>query len=259
MAWVDYKKAYDSVPHSWIIAALKIYGVCPTIGRFLEAAMIEWNTEMQLHHSGGCITTGRIAIRRGIFQGDSLSPLLFCLSLVPLTNMLTSDDQGYTMHKEHRVSHLLYMDDLKLFAKDDGQLDQELGVVKTFSDDIQMEFGLDKCAKATIKKGKLVSGPNTKLNDKTEIRNLDQDEVYKYLGVDQSDGIQHSQMKEKVRKEYHRQVRLILGTELNAKNKMQAINSLAVPVPQYSFGIIDWREAEIQDMDRTWTGRPGNY
>ncbi|XP_047501775.1 uncharacterized protein LOC125047544 [Penaeus chinensis] len=250
MAWIDYKKAYDSVPHSWIIAAMKIYGTCPTIVKFLEAAMKEWNTEMQLYHSGGCIKTGRIAIKRGIFQGDSLSPLLFCLSLVPLTNILTSDNLGYVMHKEHRVSHLLYMDDLKLFAKDDGQLDQELGIVKTFSDDIQMEFGLEKCAKATIRKGKLVSGPNAKLKGETEIRNLDQEEVYKYLGVDQSDGIQHRLMKEKIRKEYYRRVRLILDTELNAKNKMHAINSLAVPVPQYSFGIIDWREIEIQEMDR---------
>ncbi|XP_047484152.1 uncharacterized protein LOC125035884 [Penaeus chinensis] len=101
MAWIDYKKAYDSVPHSWIIAAMKIYGTCPTIVKFLEAAMKEWNTEMQLYHSGGCIKTGRIAIIRGIFQGDSLSPLLFCLSLVPLNNIVTSDNLGYVMHKEH--------------------------------------------------------------------------------------------------------------------------------------------------------------
>jgi len=57
-------------------------------------------------------------------------------------------------------------------------------------------------------------------------------------------------MKEKIRKEYYRRVRLVLGTELNSKNKMQAINTLAVPVPQYSFGIIDWRDQEIKEMDR---------
>ncbi|XP_047480599.1 uncharacterized protein LOC125033260 [Penaeus chinensis] len=110
--------------------------------------------------------------------------------------------------------------------------------------------GLEKCAKATIRKGKLVSRPNAKLKGETEIRNIDQEGVYKYLGVDQSDGIQHSLMKEKIRKEYYRRVRLILDTELNAKNKMHAINSLAVPVPQYSFGIIDWRDVQIQEMDR---------
>ena len=37
-------------------------------------------------------------------------------------------------------------------------------------------------------------------------------------------------MKEKIRKEYNRRVRLILGTELSGRNKVEASNSLAVPV-----------------------------
>ena len=76
---------------------------------------------------------------------------------------------------------------------------------------------------------------------KQEIQELDQEEVYKYLGLDESDGIQHSKMKEKIRKECNRRVRLVLRTELKGRNKIEAINSLAVPVVQYSFGIIDWK------------------
>ena len=78
---------------------------------------------------------------------------------------------------------------------------------------------------------------------------MNQKEGYKYLGVDESDGIQHSKMKEKIRKEYYRRVRLILRTELNERNKMEAINSLAVPVVQYSYGIIDWKISEIKKID----------
>ena len=79
---------------------------------------------------------------------------------------------------------------------------------------------------------------------------MDQEGVYKYLGVDESDGIQHSKMKEKIRKEYNRRVRSILRTELNGRNKIEAINSLAVPVVlQYSFGIIDWKISELKKID----------
>ena len=44
-----------------------------------------------------------------------------------------------------------------------------------------------------------------------------------------------------------------LGTELSAKNKIQAIGSLAVPVHIISFGIVKWHEEELQKLDRiTW-------
>ena len=48
------------------------------------------------------------------------------------------------------------MDELKLFAKNDQQLQGFLNIVKGFSDDIRKEFGLDKCAKATFFHGKLL-------------------------------------------------------------------------------------------------------
>ena len=47
------------------------------------------------------------------------------------------------------------MDDLKLYAKDDSELEEFLRIVRGFSDDIGVEFGLSKCAKDTFKRGKL--------------------------------------------------------------------------------------------------------
>ena len=71
--------------------------------------------------------------------------------------------------------------------------------------------------KPILMKGKLASTGNIVIADDTEIQELDQEGVYKYLGVDESDGIQHSKMKQKIRKEYNRRVRLILRTELNLR------------------------------------------
>ena len=64
--------------------------------------------------------------------------------------------------------------------------------------------------------------------------------TYKYLGVNEGDGVHHSQMKEKIRKEYHRSIRMVLKSELNFANKQEAINTLAVPVVTYSFNITNW-------------------
>ena len=70
------------------------------------------------------------------------------------------------------------------------------------------------------------------------------------LGINENSGIQHSAMKEKIAMEYYRRVRFILRSELNSKNKLSAINALAVPVPTYSFGILEWRKSEIEKMNR---------
>ena len=56
--------------------------------------------------------------------------------------------------------------------------------MKQFSDDISMEFGLDKCAKASFIKGKLTRTTAVELDIDTTICELDQDETYKYLGID---------------------------------------------------------------------------
>ena len=46
------------------------------------------------------------------------------------------------------------MDDLKIYSKLDSDSRSLLGIVKKFSDDITMEFCLEKCAKISIIKGK---------------------------------------------------------------------------------------------------------
>ena len=44
-------------------------------------------------------------------------------------------------------------------------------------------------------------------------------------------------------------LKLVLGTELSAKNKIQATGSLAVLALRYSFGIINWHQKELQKLD----------
>ena len=247
--WVDYRKAFDSVPHSWILECMRIFKLSPTLIKFFENSMSKWQTIMSLQTEKSTITTSPIKIRSGIFQGDSFSPLIFCLALAPLSLMLNDSKLGYEI-KNQKINHLFYMDDLKLYAGNDEELEKLLKIVKEFSDDIGMEFGLDKCAKATFIRGRLTKSQNIQLDRKTEIKDLEQEETYKYLGVDESNGIQHPKMREKIRKEYYRRVRLVLKSELNSANKMTAINTLAVPVVTYSFNIIQWPQLEIKNLDR---------
>ena len=72
------------------------------------------------------------------------------------------------------------MGDLKLFAKNDQQFQDLLNIAKQFSDDIRMEFGLDKCVKASFFCGKLLKAKNITLDTATVIKDLEPEESYKY-------------------------------------------------------------------------------
>jgi len=99
-----------------------------------------------------------IQIRRGIFQRDCLLPLLFCIALIPLTNELNRADCGYQVHgTERKISHLLYMDDLKLLGRNENDLKNEIKIVQTINKDINMNFGLEKCARVCLKRGRVQS------------------------------------------------------------------------------------------------------
>ena len=46
MAWVDYKKAYDMVSHSWLLDVVEMMGVADNVRSLLEASMRNWKTEL---------------------------------------------------------------------------------------------------------------------------------------------------------------------------------------------------------------------
>jgi len=64
---------------------------------------------------------------------------------------------GYVEHTTiTKISRLRYVDDLKLMGKTEEEIQKEMQVIRNFSNDIHMDFGLDKCAEIVLKRGKLV-------------------------------------------------------------------------------------------------------
>ena len=114
---------------------------------------------------------------------------------------------------------------------------------------MKMRFGIQKCATIVLKKGNKEEDDGIKLPDGETMRDLGQED-YKYLGVLEASQIKMREMKEKVRKEYFRRIRLILESKLNGGNVIKAMNTWAVAVLRYSGGILDWTKEELEGMDR---------
>lgn len=250
--YIDYKKAFDSVPHTWLLYILEHYKIHPIIVQFLGNTMNKWKTVLKLKLGETQLQTESIAIRRGIFQGDSLSPLWFCLALNPLSNLLNNSNKGFKIkfRTTHcTLSHLMYMDDIKLFGTNLKEIEHLADITQTFSSDIHMEFGIDKCKTLSVRRGK-VEENSFQLNTEETIEPVDVESGYKYLGYQQTRQIHQKQTRAAIEQKFISRLHKILNTHLNAKNTIKAINTYAIPILTYSFGIIHWSKSNLIKLQR---------
>ena len=124
---------------------------------------------------------GKVEIKHGIFQGDFLFPLVFVLALIPLSLILRKAKAvyGFSESKE-KINHLLFMDDLKFYSRSEKGLDSLVETVPVFSEDIGMEFGIEKWAMLVMEKGKIIKSVGIELPDDKVIKSLQEGESYKY-------------------------------------------------------------------------------
>ena len=76
--------------------------------------MKTWRVEL----TAGGRRLAEAKIKRGIFQGDALPPILFIIAMMPLNHIPRKCTAGYKLSRsQEKVNHLKYMDDIKLFAE----------------------------------------------------------------------------------------------------------------------------------------------
>ena len=81
MAWIDYQKACDVAALSWITECLDLTGIVDNIRSLLVNSMEQW----KLMLCSGNSELGKVEIKGGIFQEESLSNLVFVLALSPIS------------------------------------------------------------------------------------------------------------------------------------------------------------------------------
>ena len=97
VAWIDYAKAFDSIPHTYIKWVLRSRQVPPPLRKLLKGLMNQWQVKYEVKVKGGKVNQSNyLKTRAEILQRDSFSPLLFCLGMVPLSHALNSCNIQYT-------------------------------------------------------------------------------------------------------------------------------------------------------------------
>ena len=111
---------------------------------------------------------------------------------------------------------------------------------------------MSNCAEIIFEHGKMVREEGLQVPEKKmETMDPDENEIYKFLGIEQADSIQTKTVFEKVKEEVLRRVKMIANTKVNDASLIKAINMKAVVVAAYSINICRFNVGELKELDQT--------
>lgn len=242
VAWIDYAKAFDSVPHAYLKWLLKCMGVDPKTLEFISGLLTSWTVQYEARSpTGGITRSARLKVKSGVLQGDSFSPFLFCLAMAPLSHAIKALEEGYSSSSGGRsaaakfhLSHLFYMDDLKIYSKSAGGLDRVLNRIDQMSQSIGMRVNAAKCARAAHipnrsppeERGRADSG------DTLDVKGLTIGESYKYLGIEQRLGIIPAEAWDRAQSKFMSRLENIWSLDLTFRQKVSSTNAI-IPMITY--------------------------
>ena len=156
MAWIDVKKAYDLVDHKWLVEMMAIHRFPDWVGKMVSRLCATWNTRIVVTTKQGRETSDLIKFNKGLPQGDALCPRLFTICLNPVAWQLKASE-GYKLSKpiSAKITDLLYIDGLKVFAASAMKMTRVLKATKESTKCMGMQWNEKKCAVTHMKKGAL--------------------------------------------------------------------------------------------------------
>ena len=254
VAFYDYKKAYDKVHHDWMIRVYEWIGIPRNVIRQIQELMSKWKTRLEIWNGSEKMTSRWIRILCGFLQGDSYSPVGFCISEIPIC-ILLQHSRGYRMGEpgNHVVkrTHSLFVDDLKVYQESHEALEIVNEIIVQTSHDTGACYGGSKCAEIIFKNGKMARGEGLQvLEERMKTMDPDENETYKFLGIEQADGIRTKTVFTRVKEEVLKRMKVIVNTELNDANLIKAINMKVIPVAAYAINICKFSVGELKELDQ---------
>ena len=242
----------DSVDHGWLSEMMVLHRFPAWLSATVEKLSKSWNTRVVTTTKQGRETSGPIKFHKGLPQGDALCPRLFTICLNPVA-WKTSASEGYKLSKPicAKVTDLLYIDDLKIFASSECKLNRVMTSTKTAMGDIGLKWNPNKCAVVHVRRGVHThDASRLRLDDSARVPDLEEGKQYKFLGVLES-VIQEDRLSlECVAKEYLRRMSVIWTSPLSDHNRVTASNQFALPLLSYLMWTQHWPLTELRKIDR---------
>ena len=259
--WVDVSKAYDSLSHKWIEKMLEIHRFPMKIALVISKIISTWNTKLIIPLENEDVYSDPIQIKTGVFQGDVISGNLYTLSKNPISWELKRFD-GYTLSKpiQEKVTHSIFIDDLKCYNKSVTEQKKMMSHAKTLMSDAGLEWNVKKTKVLNIRKGKVDSvTKDLTLQDGTVVKCLENEDVYRFLGVPESELHDVKNLVENLKSKITKRTSVILSSPLSDHCKVHAINVFVHACVEYfmwteKINMLDLREMDmiIRDLMNTY-------
>jgi hypothetical protein len=235
VAFIDFRKAYDSIDRDLLWTVLAGMGVHGPILTSMQQMYDQASMRVRLHgHLGEPFDT-----TIGVKQGDPLSPLLFGLFMDRVEGWLRQASQhGVKLQCGRLVQVLLYADDLALVAESPQQLQELLNHLHTFCSAHCLTVNIKKSEVVAFNRGSATAKFTYATNPPDPPQPLKYTDRFVYLGVPFWRGKHISQVLGanvgKARACMHAMLRRCyqLGIH-NAKIQCNLFGSLVMPVLNY--------------------------
>lgn len=145
---IDIKKAFDTMDWTFLLQVLKSFGFHSTLCNWI--CVILHSAKLSFSVNGHAV--GHFSCKRGVRQGDPLSPLLFCLAEDVLSrgiSNLMDNNRLLPMSGPrgcHTPSHVLYTDDIMIFCRGTKQNMINLkSLFQAYGDASGQHISVEKC------------------------------------------------------------------------------------------------------------------
>ena len=126
---------------------------------------------------------------------------------------------GESGNRVVKRTHNLFVDDLKVYQESHQALKIVNEIIVQASHVTGACYGVSKCLGIIFTNGKMVKGEGLQvLEERMKTIDPDENEIYKFLGIEQVDGIRMKTVHERVKEEVAERMKMIVKTELNDEN-----------------------------------------
>ena len=173
--FIDLRKAFDTVWHDGLLLKLEKAGINGKIYKVIKSMYSSSQSRVKSKHT----MSEHIEITQGVHQGRVLSPVLFNISINDIGEDLLEDN--VPILNWHKISHLLYADDLLLLSTSENELQRNITIINEFCNKWGLSVNADKSKVMVFSKsGRMSKDHYIFTIGHAVFENVNQ---YKYLGV----------------------------------------------------------------------------